>query len=200
MSQALLFIATIAVLVLIGLLVMALRRSWGSSFESTGAPRRSADLPEAERQAVLALCRAGNKIAAIKRVRELTDVGLKQAKEYVDALETGMAPEPSFDREPPRTPDLAEVHAIAQAGNKIGAIKLYRELTGVGLKQAKDYVDALAAGHAPAPAASGSPASAGSLDQVHTLAQAGNKIGAIKLYRELTGVGLKQAKDYVDSL
>jgi ribosomal protein L7/L12 len=29
---------------------------------------------------------------------------------------------------------------------------------------------------------------------------AGKKILAIKLYREATGVGLKEAKDYVDSL
>lgn len=28
----------------------------------------------------------------------------------------------------------------------------------------------------------------------------GNKIMAIKLYRESSGVGLKEAKDYIDSL
>ena len=30
--------------------------------------------------------------------------------------------------------------------------------------------------------------------------QRGNKIAAIKLYREQTGVGLKEAKDFIDSL
>ena len=30
--------------------------------------------------------------------------------------------------------------------------------------------------------------------------QRGNKITAIKIYREQTGVGLKEAKDYIDSL
>ena len=30
--------------------------------------------------------------------------------------------------------------------------------------------------------------------------KAGQKIEAIKLYREQTGVGLKEAKDYVESL
>ena len=39
--------------------------------------------------------------------------------------------------------DLAEVHALAQQGHKIEAIKRYRQLTGVGLKEAKDYVDRL---------------------------------------------------------
>jgi hypothetical protein len=36
--------------------------------------------------------------------------------------------------------------------------------------------------------------------QVQELMKAGQKIQAIKLYRELTGAGLKEAKDYVESL
>ena len=36
--------------------------------------------------------------------------------------------------------------------------------------------------------------------RVIELIQAGNQIGAIKLYRELTGEGLKEAKDAVDEL
>jgi hypothetical protein len=35
---------------------------------------------------------------------------------------------------------------------------------------------------------------------VKELMKAGQKIQAIKLYREQTGVGLKEAKDYVESL
>jgi ribosomal protein L7/L12 len=37
----------------------------------------------------------------------------------------------------------AEIRAYVQAGQKIHAIKLYRETYGVGLKEAKDAVDAL---------------------------------------------------------
>lgn len=37
----------------------------------------------------------------------------------------------------------AEVLALAKAGKKIEAIKLYREQTGVSLKEAKDYVESL---------------------------------------------------------
>jgi large subunit ribosomal protein L7/L12 len=37
----------------------------------------------------------------------------------------------------------AEVVALARAGNAIAAIKLYRELTGAGLREAKDVVDSL---------------------------------------------------------
>lgn len=47
------------------------------------------------------------------------------------------------------TPDaqawLAEVQALVRDGKKIQAIKVYRERTGVGLKEAKDAVEALPA-------------------------------------------------------
>ena len=38
------------------------------------------------------------------------------------------------------------------------------------------------------------------LDEIRTLAESGQKIEAIKLMREATGLGLKEAKDLVDSL
>jgi DNA-directed RNA polymerase subunit RPC12/RpoP len=41
---------------------------------------------------------------------------------------------------------LAEVQRLIQTDNKIEAIKRYREITGVGLKEAKDAVDAMEAG------------------------------------------------------
>lgn len=37
-------------------------------------------------------------------------------------------------------------------------------------------------------------------EKVMELMKSGQKIAAIKLYREQTGVGLKEAKDYVESL
>ncbi len=40
-------------------------------------------------------------------------------------------------------PRMHEVHSLAAAGRKIEAIKLYREVTGLGLKEAKDAVDAM---------------------------------------------------------
>jgi LSD1 subclass zinc finger protein len=41
---------------------------------------------------------------------------------------------------------LAQIGQLVRAGNKIAAIKLYRETFGVGLKEAKDAVESLAAG------------------------------------------------------
>jgi ribosomal protein L7/L12 len=52
-------------------------------------------------------------------------------------------------RTPPPAPDLStldadrEITALVARGSKIEAIKRVRELTGLGLKEAKDYVDAL---------------------------------------------------------
>lgn len=46
---------------------------------------------------------------------------------------------------PGQTPTLEHVRALARAGQKIAAIKLYREVhPGSGLKEAKDEVEKLA--------------------------------------------------------
>lgn len=45
----------------------------------------------------------------------------------------------------------AEALRVLQADGKIQAIKLIRERTGLGLKQAKDYVDVLETGRDPGP-------------------------------------------------
>src|SRR5262245_40057888 len=92
MSTVTLVIVGVVVLVLIGTVVMMLQRSWGSSLERAGdAPNvryhSAADIPDAERAGIRALIDAGNKIAAIKRVRELTGLGLKEAKGYVESWE-----------------------------------------------------------------------------------------------------------------
>ena len=205
MGTTTLIIGGVVVLLLLGIAAMIVQRSWGSWLGRTGASpgvgyQGAADIPDGERAAIRALFDGGNKIAAIKRVRELTGMGLKEAKDYVESWEQGgAAPEIIIGTMAAPARDLAEVRALAIAGNKIAAIKLYRELTGVGLKEAKDYVDALESDSSPL-AASPVAASSGDLADVRALALQGQKIQAIKLYRELTGAGLKEAKDYVDSL
>lgn len=88
------------------------------------------------------------------------------------------------------------VASLLQAGEKIQAIKLYREQTGAGLRDAKDAVEAMARGEAP-PRATMPSANSATLEN---LIRAGRKIEAIKLYREQTGAGLKDAKDHVEAL
>jgi ribosomal protein L7/L12 len=89
-----------------------------------------------------------------------------------------------------------EIAGLLAAGNKIEAIKRYREITGLGLKEAKDAVEAMAEGRPvrqPGSAPVGDPG-------VTTLIFAGRKIEAIKRYREITGLGLKEAKDAVEAM
>jgi ribosomal protein L7/L12 len=91
----------------------------------------------------------------------------------------------------------ADVVDALQRGNTIGAIKLLRASTGLGLKEAKDVIDGYLQGSSrllpsQAPAASLPAAAASALQQ-------GNKIEAIRLLREQTGLGLKEAKNAIDA-
>lgn len=102
-----------------------------------------------------------------------------------------------------------EVRELIKSGNKIEAIRAYREITGVGLKEAKDAVEAMEAGRpvvvSQATIISGSGLSATAfdnsaqaMDEIKRLLRAGNKIGAVKVYREYFNVGLAEAKNAVD--
>ena len=93
----------------------------------------------------------------------------------------------------------AAILAEVKGGNKIAAIKLCREATGMGLAEAKEWVEKLEA----SPDAALSPGSeAGALSSVAGLLFAGRKIDAIKLYREQVkpGAGLAESKEAVEKL
>ncbi len=102
---------------------------------------RSSEL-EAEVQQLL---QQGQKIQAVIRVRERSDSGLKAAKAYVDRLERGDAlPLPplscpvTLDDVPPGL--VEEAGTLLARGQKIQAIKLVKEHTGMGLREARDWV------------------------------------------------------------
>ena len=94
-------------------------------------------------------------------------------------------------------PPSDEVLALVREGRKIQAIKLYRERTGVGLREAKGAVEALQSGQ-PLPAPQ---APSGDLvqDTIECLRRDG-KIQAIKLWRERTGQGLRESKESVEEI
>lgn len=50
---------------------------------------------------------------------------------------------PMFVGMPPSDDKLEEVRRLALSGNKLRAVKLYKEIMGIGLKEAKDYVNSL---------------------------------------------------------
>ena len=88
----------------------------------------------------------GHKVEAIKRVRKLTGIGLKKAKEYVEALPDA----PSLSTLSSNTLSLihnreleAEVRHLLATGKKIEAIRRVREVTGLGLLDAKNYLELL---------------------------------------------------------
>jgi ribosomal protein L7/L12 len=56
---------------------------------------------------------------------------------------TGGVPYGGASSVAPTTEWMAEVRELVAGGNKIQAIKVYREHTGLGLKEAKDAVEAL---------------------------------------------------------
>ena len=95
-----------------------------------------------------------------------------------------------------------QIRELTATGNKISAVKLYREITGVGLKEAKDAVDAIQRGESvdiPTPAQVGETASALE-DQIRRLLVERKKIDAVRIYRETHKCGLKEAKDAVDAI
>ena len=112
---------------------------------------------------------------------------------------------------------INRVRALAEANQKIAAIKLLRDGTpGLGLASARVMVDRMATSRpagAPSPdlrkpepavGADMMPSAAGvPLEvelQARSLKSAGQPIQAIKLVREHTSWGLREAKEYVDTL
>ena len=99
------------------------------------------------------LVQDGKKIEAIKLVREQTDLGLREAKDAVEAIERGETP----DLRPATvtathgmtSEDLNTIKELLWQNKKIEAIKLYREKTGVGLREAKDAIEAIEATGSP---------------------------------------------------
>ncbi|KNY05802.1 ribosomal protein L7/L12 [Microbacterium sp. GCS4] len=106
----------------------------------------------------------------------------------------------------PLTPEvIAEIDRLVAADQKIPAIKLYREHTHVGLQEAKNRIDhwEMRAGHSRTASPTTAPPHAAPLTsevtaEIDRLVAADQKIQAIKVYREHTGLGLKQSKEAID--
>ena len=160
----------------------------------------------------------GKLTEAIKHVREMTGTGLKEGRDYVKWLSyemKGGANQPGVEEKP-----VVSLAAAAQdfevldwltKGMKINAIKRVRQLTGIGLKEAKDLVEAIERGEiaidqplTPLPPANPAfpitPEQATQDGEIRDLLAQGQKLNAIKRVRELTGMGLKEAKDFVEEL
>ncbi|NRD44054.1 hypothetical protein HRD50_06035 [Corallococcus exiguus] len=102
--------------------------------------------PEEGQQNLAELIESGQMINAIKLYRQLHGCGLKEAKDAVEAMRDGRARMEHLERRElpgPETDDAIE--RAVRSNNLIQAIKLYRDQHGVGLKEAKDAVEAMRA-------------------------------------------------------
>jgi ribosomal protein L7/L12 len=88
----------------------------------------------------------GRKIDAIKLLKERSGIPLEAAKTAVDAMEKlGTLGTATLSITTSTTTlsqqDSAEIQRLIRQGEKIAAIKLIRDRTGLGLKEAKDVAD-----------------------------------------------------------
>jgi ribosomal protein L7/L12 len=113
--------------------------------EANPSPYRSNIAPGNAEEVVRALLDSGHKIEAIKRVREQTGLGLKEAKDLVDAMERGasVALQSGTSLSTYQGDADREARRLVAAGKAIEAIKLIRDQKNLGLKEAKDYVERL---------------------------------------------------------
>lgn len=100
-------------------------------------------LPHPADIAIHASLLAGNKIEAIKRYRELHNVGLKEAKEAIESFYVSSQLPQTRKNQPPSETDKAKIDALVSERQLFEAIKLYRKVYNVDLKQAKEMVEAL---------------------------------------------------------
>ena len=116
-----------------------------------GFPEGQTGVPAASLEEIVRLARSGNLIEAIRQYRELYDIGLKEAKEAVEALAEGRMVEAMQVVSGALTMKqmervLEEVQDLLRSGNKIEAIRRYREAADVSLAKAKDVIDQVEVG------------------------------------------------------
>lgn len=170
---------------------------------------------------VLRIIADQGKIAAVKFVRDAKGIDLKSAKDYVESLDSN---QDSIEAEPfamtPPDELRQQVLHLLQTSGKLAAIKHFKESTGALLKDSKDYVDALEA-EKPADISqllftlgtgantqqgdttitiTGNIPEVGLIENIKERYQKTGILSAIMLYREITGVGLKEAKEQVESM
>ncbi len=221
MDITVLVVAMIAAGVGLVLLLWLLLRGRGGTRVIEAPPTEAPPVPVSEPSAgssmtmaaadsvVRAMAARGEKIQAIKMVREMTGLGLKEAKDYVESLPD--APSmmtvarqllgASGSAAPVAGTSMrTEALALVSRGQAIEAIKLVRERTGMGLKEAREYVDELAAGQG-----GGSdprrPLEDPRLQQsVAQLLAAGQNEQAMRLIQSVSGCSIEAARHYIDQI
>jgi ribosomal protein L7/L12 len=185
----LLILDALLVLVIVIMVIWWLRQR----FQRTGSAAQLSGVmpgPAQNEERLHELLRRGRKIEAISLYRRIHAVGLQEAKEAVEQMMGQRSPvlEEGDER-------WTEIREALARGEKIQAIKLYRERTGAGLREAKEVIEQTAQ-EGERRLWEGT----GGWPEIDEALARGEKIQAIKLYRERTGVGLREAKEAIDSM
>jgi ribosomal protein L7/L12 len=184
----------VAVLVVLMVAVfVAVMRGREASEQSIRVPDEM-DWDAANDEEVRDLIAQHKKIEAIKAYRILTGAGLKESK---DAIEYVMAnPDASGEKHKKvvyEAPD-AGIRDLIKAGRIDEAVEVYRKFAGVDEYTARDAVAEIE--HETESKEANPVAEA----HLRELILKGNKIQAVKEYRESSGLGLKEAKDAIDEM
>ncbi|MEW4487779.1 ribosomal protein L7/L12 [Thalassoglobus sp. JC818] len=105
-------------------------------------------------ETLLETLRSGNQIEAVKLYREWTGSSLAESKQAVEDVqrkfESGMSAEEILQSAEAGSSNSNSEDAQRQAvleeirkGRKLQAIKIYRDYSGVGLKEAKEFIEQL---------------------------------------------------------
>lgn len=211
-SPLLLFLLVVPMFFLVVLLIGLLMTAGAARRKAVPLPPQVALAPDIE-MSVRDLLVRRKKIEAIKLVREHSGLGLKDAKDVVDAMDAGYSvgsgpgpgrlggpggfPGPGgADMVAPETRARAE--QIIARGALIQAIKLVRQETGLGLKEAKDYCEALRDGRLPP--ASPLPPEISLSERARAFISAGDRTAAVALVRGETGMSQSEAEAFLDAL
>lgn len=131
------------------------------------------------------LVEIGDMIAAVRLHRERHGGSLIDARAAVEAIRWAI----TQDRGRELGALEREVDELIRRGDRLGAIRRHREVTGSTLKEAADAIDARR----------GSTATVPDESAIQAAVEAGQKILAIKMYRERTGCGLAEAKEIIEA-
>lgn len=134
------------------------------------------------------------KISAIKRYRELSDVGLKEAKEVIEYV-IANPDNKGFKGTTVADTGGAGVRDLILEGRIEDAVDVYAAFMGVDEFTARDAIQGMERD-----INAETNLSDGNFDSVRELLTNGKKIQAIKEYRLLTGTGLADAKRAVEDL
>ena len=135
----------IIIIVMVLIALVWFLRSRGGTTNATMAPvQLTEDAASALADSVVqAALDRGNKIEAIKRVRQLTGLGLKEAKDLVEAYQRN--PDSVVEKKKRPVNDLSAdgVRDLIEEGKLDEAVDLYRRFAGVDQYTAQDAVEKL---------------------------------------------------------